>query len=385
MAKNLNSNNKKGLIFLVISTIFVIILANLLPRINLALKKSEAESLLSFPKDHSSHPNFSSEWWYLNLLTRTTKTDGTNEKDLAYVISFSRIVGNNNLLSTRYDQTDKSFKEKTNTGGDLIVYLKDQKYLSVSYSSEGSYANLNEEPPGTDRKRVYRLTGKTAEMGTFDLILKERTVVSSGYNTPLLWGGTDENCRGRISVFEPNDTFYYSIPDLDITGTITDINGETRNVKIGKAWIDHQWFNSSPPSDWKGHYWTNFHFTHSNNLYDTSTHQAIGFVRQIYNSGPKYTYWVKRDQDGTNQCGNSGKITINNYSSTNFPSSWKIELKRNGNIFLYANGSVFSDNQIVTSPIGPRFVESASYYSGARNGKNFTGLGFFETHLTKPQ
>ena len=384
MTNNLKKKSNKWQVFLVLlSTFSVLTLGITIRKANLSQRKTEACSVLNFPYDHGQHSNFAAEWWYLNLLARTTRTDGTDEKDLGYVISFSRIAGNNGLLSSRYDNKTKSFRESTNTGGGLSVSLINGQYLFAQYSNALIIATLEEKPPGSDRKKVYKLTGRTSEMGSLDLTLKERTVISSGYNTPLLWGGATGNCRGKISVFGEDDTFYYSIPDLDITGTITDVDGVRRNVKIGKAWMDHQWFNSIPPSDWKGHYWTSFHLTYSSNLYDTNPHQAVGFVTQIYSSGPRYTYWVKRNADGTNECGVGGKITVNSYSSTNYPSSWKVELNKSNGLFLQANGAPFSDNQIFRSPSGPQFFEPASFYSGSVNGQSFTGLGFFETHLNK--
>lgn len=384
MLKKIKSLGSRHFIFVLTGTLLVLALSIIIPRVNLSGRKAEASSLLSFPKDHAQHPDFAAEWWYLNLLARTTKIDGTNEKDLGYVISFSRIAGKNGLLSSRYDQNTKFFKENTSTGGNLSVSLKDGKYLKVQYSNGSTTSTLEELPSGPDRKRLYKLTGKTTEIGSINLTLKERAVVSSGYNMPLLWGGTTGNCLGKISVFGQDDTFYYSIPDLDITGTITDIDGVKRNVNIGKAWIDHQWFNSIPPSSWRGHYWTSLHYTHSNDLYGSGPHQAIGFVTQIYNDGPKYTYWVKRNANGTNECGVGGKITINSYGSTNYPSSWKIELtKQVNNLFLTANGFPFSDNQVFRPPLGPAFFEPASYYSGTSGGKPFTGLGFFETTINR--
>ncbi len=390
MAKYKKPSSNKKIIFLLASTVIVIIFANLIPKIQVYIKKPEAAALINFPLDHASHPNFKTEWWYLNLMTKTVDTAGGDEKDTAYLISLSRILNNNGLLTSSYDQTNKVFKQKTNTDGSLTVYLTDNKYLFAQYIDNVSNTTLQEKPPGTDRKRVYILTGKSPEIGNFNLKLKERTVKKSGYNTPLLWGGTTGNCVGKISVFGDNDTFYYSIPDLDITGTIIDTNGITRNVKIGKAWIDHQWFNSKPPSNWMGHYWNSFHFTESTNLYDTTPHHGIGFVTQMYSEGanitPKYTYWVKRNADGTNQCGSEGSITINNYGSTNYPSSWTIKLKKSGTQFMKITGSPFSENQIFIPPFNlPQFFEPASYYSGKWNGKPVTGLGFFETHLTKPQ
>lgn len=237
-----------GLIFVLAGTLSVLVLSLLLPRVRLNPQESKASSILSFPVDHGPHPDFRAEWWYLNLLTQTTKTDGTDQKDLAYVLSFSRILGVENLLSSRYDNTSKSFKESTDQNGGLVVQLMDGNRLFVQYSNGLVGATLEELSIGTDRKKSYHLTGRTANMGSFDLTLKERTVVSAGFNTPLLWGGTTGNCQGKISVFSADDTFYYSIPDLDITGTITDMDGVKRNVTVGKAWFDHQWFNNSPPA-----------------------------------------------------------------------------------------------------------------------------------------
>lgn len=380
MAKKSSLRKRFELTFIVAGSLSLLVLSILLPRVNLSLQKSQAYSPLRFPIDHGAHPSFQAEWWYINLLARTVKTDGTDQRDVAYVLSFSRILGAYNLLSSRYDNTSKSFKENTDQRGSLVVQLKDGNRLFVQYNNGLVGATLEELATGSDRKRVYRLTGRTVTMGSFDLTLKERTVVRSGFNTPLLWGGTTGNCQGKISVFSPNDTFYYSIPDLDSTGTVTDVNGVKRNVSVGKAWIDHQWFNSSPPSDWKGHYWTNFHFTYSGDLYNPGPHQAFGFVTQIYNNGPRYTYWVKRNANGTNECGTSGSIVIKSYGSTSYPNSWNVSYN---NGYLAANGYSFSDNQIYQPPTGPRFIEAASFYSGNMSGKPFTGLGFFETHLMR--
>lgn len=387
MTKYKNSSNKKSLIFLLFAGVFVFSMANLLPKIQVYINKPEAAALLTFPKDHASHPDYKAEWWYLNMYTKTT--NGTNVEDLSYLLSFTRIDKNVGLLSSRYNKSNNSFNERTDRGkdlNDLVVYLQNQKYLFVQYTNGQNYATLEEKKPESSGRKIYKLTGKTTEIGTFNLTLKERKASS----LPLLWGGNTGNCRGRISVFDKNDTYYYSIPNLDITGTITDVDGTIRNVKAGKAWMDHQWFSSTPPSNWIGHYWSSLHFSNSNDFYGASQHYAVGFVTQIYNDKKlgeiaKNTYWVKRNPNGSNECGQQGNISISNYGSTNYPSSWKIELKKSGSTFLEANGNSFSDNQIIKPPLVPQFFEPGSYYSGKINGKSFTGLGFFETHLTKPQ
>ncbi|MBI2414538.1 hypothetical protein HYV31_01680 [candidate division WWE3 bacterium] len=364
-----------------IGTLFGISVYNIESQVYQAVAQSQP--IVVFPQDHVAHPNFAAEWWYLNLITRSTKTDGTSEKDLGYIISFSRVKGVKGLLSSRYDNTSKTFKEKTNVGDNLSVTLINSKYLLVKYSNGATSMTLEEKPIGFDRKRLYKLTGKTPEIGSFDLTLKERTVPLFGNTSPLLWGGSTGNCSGKISVFGLNDTFYYSIPDLDISGIIIDIDGVTRNVKAGKAWIDHQWFNSTPPSDWKGHYWTSFHYTYSNSLFTQGAHQAVGFVSQIYSSGPRYTYWVKRNLSGKNECGVGGSMAVSNYGTSGYPTKWKAILNKSASIFLLGSGVSFSDTQIFKPPVGPQFYEPFASYTGTDSGKAFIGVGVFETHLKK--
>lgn len=366
--------DKRNAFVLLLGILLTSVLAFLLTRTNLNPTKSQAASILNFPADHGEHQNFNAEWWYLNLLARTTNEKGADKKDSAYVLSFTRTSGSYGLLNSYYDQKSNTFSENTVTDGKLSVRLIDGDKLSVKFDKGSTTATIKELPVGRDRKKSYKLTGVTKNIGTFDLTLKERTVVSKGFNKPLLWG-----CQGKISVFSPDDTFYYSIPDLDISGTITEPNGTKRKVETGKAWMDHQWFNSMPPSDWVGHYWSSMHLTKSGSVYDSGPHQAIGALTQIYKNGPKYTYWVKRNEDGTNQCGTDTKFAINSYGKSKYPSSWTIS-----NNLIKINGNTISDNQIFPSLMG-NFIEAASYFTGNISGTNITGLGFVETHLKNPK
>lgn len=327
--------------------------------------------LIFFPADHAQHLSFRSEWWYLNLLTRTN-VNGGQQKDLGYVISFSRLSGNNGLLSSRYDNSNKAFNQSTNTGGQLSGILKNN-LLYVYYTSNTAYLTLKELTPYANGAKQYLLVGSTPQIGTFNLLLKERTVNPKYSTTPLLWG-----CTGRISVFSLNDTYYYSQPDLDISGTIKDIDGTTRQVMAGKAWLDHQWFNSAPPSDWKGHYWASFHYTKSSSVYNPGSHSGVGWVTQIYTSGPKYSYWVMRNFDGSNSCGEGGTVRVlANDPISKFPTKLALNLTSAG--LAIPNLTSFSAKQVFTTPIGT-FIEAASYINGV-TGSGYTGLGFFETGI----
>lgn len=536
--KRFNALGLLSLSSLVIITLSVFVF----PRIYKSLGTPKAATYIDFPADQGPHPSFAAEWWYLNLLIKAQNLDGSDKRDRAHLISFSRISGVNGLLSSTYDDNRKTFNQRSRNGSltgsltssnsfqgsvsngsfenrvnnwtrsaavsapdffavDCQQYgpCKDGKYylkmkransgdayivsdwietggnvsgksFTVSFSGKSHEAaksisvglqrypkssdwsqtyvtldaaefihtkwrdfvrnatfpqpangnnsskvrivlrttadywpvyydsislgardrqlnlhfvnensNMKLEQTSSQKGLRYILKGNTPEVGQFDLVLKERTVSPTGYSQPLLWG-----CTGRISVFAPNDTYYYSIPDLDVSGTVTDTDGAKREVGVGKAWMDHQWFSSSPPSNWKGHYWTGFHLTRSSDLYDPGPHQAFGVVTQVFTDGPKYSYWVRKREDGTNECGDQVEVTPLRYASNNYPDKWRVTLQKNSSVIANLTGEAFSPIQVFSSSLtGPDFFEPAAFFSGNADGKNVTGLGFLETHLKR--
>jgi hypothetical protein len=365
----------KKLLFLITTLVLLIsiLISNFISKTNTDTR-SQAASVspkISFPKDHLFHSNFKREWWYLNLMIRSYSDKDKTNKDTGYLISFSKIDGVNGLLTSRFDQSNNKFSQKTNYPGRINTNL-DKGLLTVSFSkSNGPSMVLKELSPLKNGAKQYSLKGNSSEIGAVDLVLIEKTVSSKGYNTPLLWG-----CTGNISVFSPNDTFYYSIPDLDITGLIKDTDGTSQKVVVGKAWMDHQWFNSSPSSDWQGHYWSDLYLTTRKDF--EGPHIAIGAVTQIYKSGPKYSYWVKRNTDGSNDCGTNLNFQINSKFSNGYP--FKIKL----NIDNVYSGEItpFSSSQIFNA-LDETFFEPMSYTMGKNEKTNYTGLGFFETGIKK--
>ncbi len=339
---------------------------------------TDASQVVSFPADHAAHPSFKAEWWYLNILTNSTQTNGSDEQNYANVVSFSRINNTAGLLTSFAQPLSNAFTQKTDISGTITTSITNG-LLFVQYKHDKLVLSLRQVPSLSDGRKQYTLTGFTPAGGNFSYVLTERTVPSSGSTTPLLWG-----CTGQISVFAPNDTFYYSMPDLDVTGSFVTPQGVLRTVKAGKAWFDHQWFNTTPPADWKGHYWTSSHWSTNQNIFDSkSSHEAIGFVTQVYTTGNKYTYWVRRKTDGKNECGTEGAILPRIYSPRNqYPTDWSVTLiKSSTNKFAAFETHAFSDTEVFVPPIGPSFFEATAQMTGTINGRYKFGAGFIETHL----
>jgi len=370
-----------GIITLAILSIFI---SNSINKTNTDTRSHAVyTNKISFPKDHLFHSNFKREWWYINLLIRT---DDKEIRDTGYVISLGMADNTYALLTSKYDDYSKKFSENTYSPGKISSTLGKSNLFTISYSQDnGPTFTLKELTPLPNGAKRYSLKGNSPQTGTLNLTLTEKTVSSKGYNTPLLWG-----CDGNISVFKPNDTYYYSIPDLDITGTVKDSNGSIKKVKVGKAWMDHQWFNSSPNEDpdstkeeWQGHYWTDHYLTQRNDF--SGPHTAIGAVTQIYNGKPKYSYWVKRNTNGTNECGTNVEFNIEKIDKkSGYPNLVTIDITNSKKQLIYSGKLLpFNHNQIFKS-LGQEFFEPMSYImSGTLGKQKVTGLGFFETGIKK--
>jgi len=219
-----------GIIILAILSIFI---SNSINKTNADTRSRAVHtSKISFPKDHLFHSNFKREWWYINLLIRT---DDKEIRDTGYVISLGKIDNISALLTSKYNDYNTKFNEETHRPGILTSTVGKTNLFTISFSKKnGPTFTLKELPPLQNGAKRYSLKGNSPQTGTLNLILTEKTVSPKGYNTPLLWG-----CNGNISVFKPNDTYYYSIPDLDIAGTVKGSDGIIKEVKVGKAWMDH--------------------------------------------------------------------------------------------------------------------------------------------------
>ena len=342
---------------------------------------------LTFPKDHLEHKNFDSEWWYLNLSVIAENTKTGKVKNFAYIISMSRINGQYAILSSKYDNSNKRFAEKTEVGGSINATAKNG-YINISYTKNKNYGmRLSENKRKANGVRSYKLSGNTPQVGKLNLNLTERSYSKYTDTKPLLWG-----CDGVISVFEDDDTFYYSIVDLNVSGKITEgIGNKVQVYKVlsGKAWIDHQWFNApssiSPLSFWRGHYWSGFHYSKGKNPLAPMDTAAMGVVVQIFSDGPKYSYWVKRNFNGKNECGSKATVKASQFAANGFPQRLNITLldQKSNQPFARIQGNVFSSNQVVKVPIGPQFLEASSYFRGTVDKSKVNGVGIIETHLTK--
>jgi predicted secreted hydrolase len=187
---------------------------------------------LRFPFDFGAHPDFRTEWWYA---TGWLETPGG--KPLGFQITFFR-------SATDHDPDNPSaFAPKQ-----LIIahaalsnpavgqLLHDEKVMREGFGL--AYAKQGNTDVKIDDWRFVRQPD-----GVYQAVIRARefdmTLTLAPTQPPMLQGDQGFSRKGSG---EEQASYYYSEPQLQVTGTIIR-RGEPVSV-TGTAWLDHEWSNS---------------------------------------------------------------------------------------------------------------------------------------------
>ena len=183
------------------------------PQVASPTVETTPEPLITLPADEGPHDS-AIEWWYFNgLLT----DDRGREYSYHYVTFQSKAIETavpHVLQASLGDHT----AGKHLTGEQVLIDTLDLDATGVDVAVNGWRMR------GDGDSYILKFT-----LGEYTLDLE---AVST--RPPVLHQGV-----GLVDLGPAGDTFYYTRPRLDVTGSIT-IGGEQRPV-TGAAWMDHQW------------------------------------------------------------------------------------------------------------------------------------------------
>lgn len=199
-------------------------------------KKALPNQPIQLPADHSAHPDYRSEWWYL---TGNLKDEQGREYGLQWTLfrqGMKRQIASDNpwlapqLWLAQFAITDLA------TGKHLQDERTSRQGPGLAGASGGEYW-LREWRLASEGKSLFPATLKVqSKMGELNLkVSAAKPVVLQGK------AGYSEKSPGNAS-------FYYSYPRLTLSGTLT-LEGETRTV-TGQGWFDHEW-SSSVLAQWQ--------------------------------------------------------------------------------------------------------------------------------------
>jgi predicted secreted hydrolase len=318
-----------------------------------------------FPRDHFSHPDFQTEWWYYtgNLAT----TDGHR---FGFELTFFRQgVGRN--------------KEKNGTWDIQDLYLA---HLALSDLDGGSFYHAqrtNRAGPGIagiseSQGRIWNgnwgvtWKGEDQELHAvedrFSLSLflhPEKPPVIHGEN------GVSQKAEGPGRA-----SHYISLTRLKVSGTIG-LKGKSYSVS-GLAWMDHEFFTHQLEANQVGWDWLSLQLSDKTELMLFQIRRKDGSVDPF--SGGTYI----------NPQGQSLHLRATDFTlapqaetwkspttSATYPIHWKIAVPKLG-LQLEAATSLKSQELSAQTTFTPSYWEGAISLVGRRTDAGLTGVGYLE-------
>ena len=208
---------------------------------------------LQFPRDHGSHPDLRTEWWYI-----TGHLDAAGAP-WGFQITFfrSRVEGTQDMQSA-FAAKQLLFAHAAVTdvrGGRL---LHDQRIARAGFGvvdASESDTDIRLQDWRLVRHDAARNPGEIERAGdaAFGRIHSERSryeaqIISPGFSLQLQFDSTQplllqgQQGLSRKGPAPEQASYYYSQPQLSVSGSIT-VGGQrmVTSAGTGRAWMDHEW------------------------------------------------------------------------------------------------------------------------------------------------
>ena len=265
---------------------------------------------LQFPRDHGSHPDFRTEWWYITGWLRT----GSGEP-LGFQVTFFRTrpdidAANPSAFAPRQLIIAHAALSDARRGR----LWKDQRIARAALGLAGA---------ATDRMGVWLDRWRLQQDGA---ALTAR-VDGDDFGFALQLGAPQQplpNGEQGYSQKGPaprSASYYYSLPQLQVTGSVTR-QGRAQAV-TGEAWLDHEWSSEYLDAQAIGWDWTGINFADGGALMLFRIRGADGRAR--------WAGGTLRDAAGTVQVFKPGEIEFvpgrrwrSPRTGTEYPVEWTV-------------------------------------------------------------
>jgi len=313
-----------------------------------------------FPRDHFSHPDFQTEWWYF-----TGNLKDPAGRRFGFELTFFRAATSENRQAAHvWDATDLWIAHLT------LSDVRGQKFFQ--------YERINRAGPGLagadlSQGRIWngnweaRLDRLQAVADNFRLDLKFDT-----RKPPVIHG---ENGVSRKAPGEGRASHYVSFTRLESRGAF---HYEGRKFEVeGTAWMDHEFFTNQLTSDQTGWDWFSIQL-------DSREELMIARIRRADGSLDPFSHGTYIDGGGLARHLRSEDMKLTNggmwrspQTKGEYPLRWRIEIPSLG-LVLDASTPLPNQELVLKSKLTAAYWEGAMDYRGTRRGKPVTGVGYLE-------
>ena len=197
---------------------------------------------LSFPRDHGSHPDYRTEWWYVTAWVRDADGD-----DLGIQVTFFR------------NRPDVAEDNPSAFAPRQLVFahaaIADPRHGRLRHDQRAARAVFDLAGAATETTRAW--------IGDWSLALDgdayTARIVARDFALDLVFRSTQpllvQGDRGysRKGPQPQQASWYYSRPQLAVTGSV-EVGARVRAVG-GRAWLDHEWSSEVMAPDAVGWDW----------------------------------------------------------------------------------------------------------------------------------
>ena len=337
-----------------------------------AWEKALEPRSFSFPRDHGSHPQFKTEWWYV-----TGQLSSEKEREFGYQFTIFRHGIKEHLPQNAINPNPWQVR-------DLFILhcglsdIETQRFLShqdISRAGPG-LAGARKNHMETwlkgsriafnEKKQLIALTTKTPD---YELTLELKPAYP-----PILNGNNGLSAKGP----EPGQaSYYYSWPRLATKGVLK-LSGESFTVN-GLSWLDREFATNQLGPEQAGWDWFALHFDDG---------QALMLYRMRLKNGDQDPSssgtWIFPDgsaQHLTNQDFrlDPGKVWNSPKSGADYPVNWEIELKKPISIKFTILPLILNQEMNTTNTALANYWEGAVKVEGFDSTKRkIEGRGYLE-------
>ena len=321
---------------------------------------------LSFPRDHGSHDEFRSEWWYF-----TGNLDSADGRHFGFELTFFRV----GLAAASTEPRASAWATKQVWMANFtITDVRAGRFLSAERFARGALGLAGATaPPFRVWLDDWSVTGD-ADARSAELALRakdERFAISLALEAAApvaAHGDRGFDAKGP----EPgNASFYYSFPRLSARGSI-ELDGTSVDV-AGTAWMDREWSTSALSAGVLGWAWFGLQLSDGRELMFYRLRQADGTANR-YSSGSL----IERD-------GTITRLGVDDVESQpiaywtserthrTYPLAWRIAIPTQG---LTLSVQPYLEDQEIDRAV--RYWEGAVRVTGSARGAQIDGQGYLE-------
>ena len=321
----------------------------------------------AFPRDHGSHPDFRTEWWYF-----TGNLTGASGKRFGYQLTFFR---QGVIQKVRDPNNPWSIRDLFPAHFTLTDVASGQFWYGERMSREG---------PGLagaagDRMNVWLLNWSATMKGETIRIEARNQAMELSLELvprkPLVFHG-----KNGLSKKGPNEgqaSYYFSYTDLATRGFIKTPASPSPIDVTGTSWFDHEFGSNQLDSNQVGWDWFSLHLSDRRDL-------MIYFLRRSDGSVEPTSSGTLVSPDGKATPLNLTKINVEALdhwkspkSGGKYPSRWRIHIPSAG-IDVIVKPLVAAQELVTEGSTGVVYWEGAVEGKGRSREKEVTCEGYVE-------